>query len=484
MSPQSYRSAVHISAIFGFYLSCAMLVPAFADFYSDHRDWIVFARASFFCGAFFAATVLATRDAPAQLNRKMGFLLVNLLWVVFSLVGAVPLWLSSKELNLMQAVFESVSAVTTTGSTVMVGLDHAAPGVLLWRSMLQWFGGIGIVALGLFVMPFLRVGGISFLRMESSDTNEKVFARIATFMRAFVMIYVAITLACSVAYHQFGMTQFDALNHAMTTVATGGFSTHDASFGHYDSVPLLWASTFFMTLCSLPFSVLILFVVKRSTTALRDPQILVFLGYLAVMGMALAAYHRVYNGVPFATALSHSFFNLASILSTSGYASEDYTLWGPFAVALAFFATFAGGCSGSTAGGIKAYRFVILFGAVRPLVTQILYLNSVTPVRYGGATVDPELQRAVFLFFAVFLALWAFGTLALGALGHDFTTAASSVITALSNVGPGVGPVVGPAGNFSTMSDPALAILSVLMIMGRLEVMTVLVLVSPIFWRS
>ncbi|MFK0278690.1 TrkH family potassium uptake protein [Ensifer sp. NPDC090286] len=484
MSPQNYRSAIHIASIFGFYLSCAMLVPAFADFYSGDDDWVLFARSSFFCGGFFAAAAFATRDAPPQLSRKMGFLLVNLLWLVFSIVGAVPIWLASSDLNITQAIFESVSAVTTTGSTVIVGLDHKAPGLLLWRSMLQWFGGIGIVALGLFVMPFLRVGGISFLRMESSDTSEKVFARIATFMRAFVVIYVVITLTCAVAYHLFGMTQFDALNHAMTTVATGGFSTHDASFGYYDSLGLLWASTFFMTLCSLPFSVLILFAVKRSTSALKDPQIFVFIAYLVVTAVALAAYHRVANGVAFGTALSHSFFNLASILSTSGYASQDYTTWGSFAVVLAFFATFVGGCSGSTAGGIKAYRFVIIAGAVRPLITQILYPNSVTTVRYGGAAVDAELQRAVFLFFAVFLALWAAGSLAIAALGYDLMTSASAVITALSNVGPGVGPVIGPAGNFSTLSDPALAVLSVLMIMGRLEVMTVLVVMSPFFWKS
>lgn len=484
MFAETYRSALHVAAVFGFYLSCAMLLPAFVDFYTDHPDWMVFARAAIFCGGFCAAAALATRDTPPPLNRKTGFLLVNLLWVVFSVVGAIPLWLSSKEMGLMKAVFESVSAVTTTGSTVMTGLDHAPPGILLWRSMLQWFGGIGIVALGLFVMPFLRLGGISFFRMESSDTNEKVFARIATFMRAFVVIYVAITLLCSTAYHVLGMTQFDALNHAMTTVATGGFSTHDASFGYFNSVPLLWASTFFMTLCSLPFSILILFVVKRSAKPLRDPQILVFLGYLTLAAFLLAAYHRLTNGVPFGVALSHSFFNLASILSTCGYASEDYTLWGSFAVILAFFATFAGGCSGSTAGGIKAYRFVIIFGTVKPAITRILYPNSVMMVRYGETTVDADMQRAVFLFFGVFISLWALGSLALGALGYDILTAMSGVITALSNVGPGVGPIIGPAGNFATLSDPALGVLSVLMIMGRLEVMTVLVFFSPFFWRS
>lgn len=364
MTIADLRAALHVAAVFGIYLSVTMVVPAFADFYVGDPDAAVFARLTALSTGFFVALAMATREGPPQLNRRMGVLLVNLLWVVFCLVGAIPLWLSTEGLTFTKALFESVSAVTTTGSTVMVGLDHAPPGILLWRSMLQWFGGIGIVALGLFVMPFLRLGGMAFFRLESSDTNEKVFSRIATFMRAFVAIYVAITIACAATYHVLGMSQFDALNHAMTTVATGGFSTHDASFGYFDNLALLWAATFFMTVCSLPFSILILFAVKRSAASLRDPQIAVFLGYLIVSALLLAVYHRMESGIGFGTSLTHAFFNLASILSTCGYASQDYTTWGPFAVSLAFIATFAGGCSGSTAGGIKAYRFVVMYGAI------------------------------------------------------------------------------------------------------------------------
>lgn len=484
MTATDLRAALHVAALFGIYMSIAMVVPAFADFYVGDHDAVGFARLAALGTAFFAALAMATREGPPQLNRRMGVLLVNLLWVVFCLVGAIPLWQSSEGLTFTKALFESVSAVTTTGSTVMVGLDHAPPGVLLWRSMLQWFGGIGIVALGLFVMPFLRLGGMAFFRLESSDTNEKVFSRIATFMRAFVAIYVAITVACAATYHILGMSQFDALNHAMTTVATGGFSTHDASFGHFKSLPLLWAATFFMTICSLPFSILILFAVKRSSASLRDPQIAVFLGYLGVSGVLLAVYHRVESGVDFGASLTHSFFNLASILSTCGFASQDYTTWGPFAVSLAFIATFAGGCSGSTAGGIKAYRFVVMYGAVRPAIMKVLYPNSVVTVRYGGNIVDSEMQRAVFLFFSVFISFWAAGTLSLSAMGYDFATSASAVVTSLSNVGPGIGSLVGPAGNFAGMSDPALTLLSALMLMGRLEIVTVLVVLSPFFWRS
>ncbi len=216
--------------------------------------------------------------------------------------------------------------------------------MLVWRSLLCWLGGIGIVVLGLFIIPYLRVGGMSFFKTESSDTSDKPFARLASFSRAFLLIYVSITVLCTVAYNMAGMNRFDAINHAMSTVATGGFSTHDASFAYFGSIPLLWTATFFMALCSLPFSILIVLVVRGRLDALRDPQIIVFLGYLSAFSIAVAIYHRLANGVEFHLALAHSFFNITSILSTSGYASEDYSLWGPFVVMVAFIATFMGGC--------------------------------------------------------------------------------------------------------------------------------------------
>jgi trk system potassium uptake protein TrkH len=479
-----YRAVVNIAAICGLYLAAAMLVPALVDIYYGHRDWKVFMLSAALVGGLSTLTAAATHAGPPPFNKKMGFLLVNVLWLVFSLVGALPFMLSSLEMDFAKALFESVSAITTTGSTVISGLDNAPPGILMWRSLLHWLGGIGIVALGLFVMPYLRVGGISFFKMESSDTNDKPFARIASFTRAFVLIYVLITLACTLVFAALGMSRFDAVNHAMATVATGGFSTHDASFGYFNSLPLLWAGTFFMTLCSLPFSILIVFMVRGRLDALRDPQIGVFLGYLVLFSLAIAVYHRIQNGVPFHEALAHSFFTVSTILSTTGYASQDYTLWGPFVVTMAFFMTFMGGCSGSTAGGIKAYRFIILFNSMRTGLYKLIYPNGIHIVRYGKMAVDSDLQRNVFLFFVTYLLLWATGSVAMTAMGYDLMTSASSVITALSNVGPGVGPIVGPAGNFSTISDPALYLLTIMMLLGRLEVLTVLVVLTPLFWKS
>ncbi|SMF52124.1 TrkH family potassium uptake protein [Neorhizobium sp. CSC1952] len=484
MNANLLRSVIYITALCALYLSIAMFLPALVDLYYGHSDWQVFAMSGFMVGGVAAAAALATRGPPPVFNKRLGFLLVNVLWAMFSLVGAIPLFLAEHELTFAQALFESISGITTTGSTVIVGLDDMPPGILLWRSLLTWLGGIGIVGLGLFVLPFLKVGGASIFKLESSDTGDKPFARLASFTRAFLIAYVLLTLACAIAYDMAGMSHFDALNHAMSTIATAGFSTHDASFGYFpDNEALLIIGTIFLTICSLPFSVIILLAVRNRLDAARDPQILVFLGYLCAISIALAVYHHLRNGVDMNDALIHSFFNMASILSTGGFASDDYTLWGPFAVLTAFFATFIGGCSGSTAGGIKAYRFVVMFNVVRAGLNKLIYPNAIYPVRYGALTVDAETQRGVFLFVSLYIFLWVVGSIGMALFGYDFLTATSSVITALSNVGPGVGPIIGPVGNFSTISDPALYLLSLMMLLGRLEILTVLVLLTPIFWR-
>ena len=261
MNTNLLRTLVYIAALCGLYLSTAMLVPAMVDLYYRDDNWSVFTVSAAMVGGISLTAAMATRGPPPAFSKRMGFLLVNVLWAVFSVVGAIPLYFADLDLTFAQALFESISGITTTGSTVISGLDNIAPGILMWRSLLAWLGGIGIVALGLFVLPFLRVGGMSFFKMESSDTGDKPFARLATFTRAFMAVYVGITLACIIAYDFAGMSHFDAINHAFSTVATAGFSTHDMSFAYFDSYSILWISTFFMTVCSLPFSILIVFVI-------------------------------------------------------------------------------------------------------------------------------------------------------------------------------------------------------------------------------
>ncbi|WP_412049071.1 TrkH family potassium uptake protein [Hoeflea sp. Naph1] len=482
MNGHTIRSAVFIASMAGLYLSAAMLIPAGLDFYFGNPDWQVFAISAFVVGSICLASAAANRGVMAPFSKRLGFLVVNLLWLTLSITGAIPFYLSSLGLDMADALFESVSAVTTTGATVISGLDNVPPGLLLWRSLLQWMGGIGIVALGLLVLPFLKVGGFSVFRMESSDTAEKPLARFAAFIQAFFAIYIGLTVACTVLYSLLGMSQLDALNHAMTTIATGGFSTHDASFGAFQSPALIWTATFFMAVAGLPFSVMILFAVRGRLDALRDPQILAYAGILLVLSITIALSLRLGQGEGFGMALTHAAFNVVSIVTTTGFASSDYTLWGPLPVALFFMATFLGGCSGSTAGGIKAYRLVIIASSIRSGLLRLIYPNSVRPVRYGNIVVEPDMQRTVFLFVCAYFGVWALGSVALAATGLDIETAISGSITALANVGPGIGPVIGPAGNFASLGDPAKMILVFLMLLGRLEILAVLVLLVPGFW--
>ncbi len=470
--------------MFAIYLSAAMLVPAAVDLYYGNDDWRVFAFSALFTGGLAFGVSLATQGRAPVISSRFGFLVVNLLWLTACAVGAVPMIASSVEFSLSDAVFESVSGVTATGATVIVGLDGMPPGLLLWRSILQWIGGLGVIALGLFVLPFLNVGGVSYFRIESSDIEDRPFDRFSTFAVGLVSIYALLTLACAVAYAAAGMRTFDALNHAMTTVATAGFSTHDASMGHYgDNSAILWVGTLFMFIGALPFSILILFAVRGRLDALRDPQIRVFAGYVVVFVLAVAIYMRVANDQPFFDALTHAAFNFVSIITTTGYASDDYSQWGPFAVAAAFVAMFLGGCSGSTTGGIKAYRFLILFKLLANGLRRFVYPSTVVTVRYGDRPVEDDLQRAVVLFMSAFLVIWALIILMLAATGLDFVTAISAALTGLTNVGPGLGPIVGPAGTFAPVPDIAKWIMALAMLMGRLEILAVLVIFTPVFWE-
>ncbi len=484
MQYPAIRAAVHAAAIFAIYLSFAMLVPAAVDLYYGHEDWRSFAFSAFFTGGLALAIALATQGRQPPLSTRFGFLVVNLLWLTTSIVGAVPLLVSVSDISVTDAVFEAVSGITTTGATAISGLDDLPPGLLLWRSILQWMGGLGVIALGLFVLPFLNIGGVSYFRIESSDIEDRPFERFSTYTTSLIAIYSGMTLLCAICYAAAGMNGFDAVNHALTTISTAGFSTHDASFGYYGDQPeMLWIGTFFMFVGALPFSIVVLFAVRGNLDALRDPQIRIFAAYALVIILAVAIYLRISDERPFFDALTHAAFNFMSIITTTGYASEDYSLWGPFAVAMAFAATFLGGCSGSTTGGIKAYRFLILFELIANGLRKLIYPNTVQIVRYGDRVVDETMQRAVVLFMSAFLVIWLITTVLLAATGLDVLSATTGALTSLTNVGPGLGDMIGPAGNFSAVPDAAKWIMSGAMLLGRLEILAVLVIFTPVFWR-
>lgn len=478
------RAAIHIASVFAIYLSFAMLVPAAVDLYYGNPDWQVFAFSALFTGGLALAVALATQGRLPAPTTRFAFLLVNLLWLTMAVAGAVPLYASSLDLSLTDAFYEAVSGVTTTGSTVIEGLDRAPPGLLVWRSLLNFMGGIGVIAFSLFLLPLLNIGGVSYFKIESSDIEERPFERFTLFIASMIAIYTTLVAACALAYAAAGMDGFNAINHAMSTVATGGLSTHDTSFARYSDQPaVLWVATVFMFIGALPFSILILLAVRGRLDALRDPQIRVFAGYVIVFAVAVSVYLRLGFDMPFWQALTHGVFNTVSIITTTGYASDDYTQWGPFALACFFVATFLGGCSGSTSGGIKAYRFLILFELLANGLRKLIYPNTVTTVRYGDRAIDEPMQRAVVLFIASFFMIWLIATVLIAAAGVDFLTATTGALSAITNVGPGLSPQIGPVGSFADIPDAAKWVLSFAMLLGRLEILAVLVIFTPVFWR-
>lgn len=481
---QHLRPALYIASFFALVLSVAMIIPALVDAGDGRASWSVFAVSAAGVLCIGLLGVVSLREPIPAFTPRFGFLLTTVIWLVSVTCAAVPFWLSPLQITTAGAFFEAMSGLTTTGATVLSELDSTPRSFLLWRLMLQWFGGIGIIAIGLFLFPFLRIGGMQIFRTESSDRSDKALPRIASITRALAFIYVAITITCAIVYAALGMDFFDAVNHAMTTVATGGFSTHDRSFGFFEDSRLLWAAVVFMLLGALPFVLYVEFLVRGRLTLWRDWQVRTYLAGLFVTILALSIWLENTRNIEFETALTQATFNVVSVVTTTGYASDDYAVWGPFAFGVFFILTFIGGCSGSTTGGIKVYRFIIVFQALRRAFARLVYPNAVKPLRFGERIIEQEVYDSVIIYFIAFFLIYAFTILALSLAGQDFITALTGAQTALTNVGPGLGETIGPAGNFAPLGEFELWLLSFVMLLGRLEIMTVLILFTPVFWRD
>lgn len=459
------------------------LFPAGVDAAADNPDWRTFVDTAFVCGFLGGALILSTRGQPITLNFRQAFLLTTSSWILISAFGALPFMFSSLRLGFTDAFFESMSGLTTTGSTILTGLDTLPPGILLWRSLLQWLGGIGIIAMAIALLPMMRVGGMQLFRAESSDQSEKAFPRAAQVAGATVVIYVFLSILCATAYVVQGMSPFEAINHAMTTISTGGFSTSDQSFGRFDGYALPWTATLFMILGSLPFALYVRTVHGDRGALFGNSQVRLFLAITATAAAVMALWLVRLDHMPVPDAVTLAAFNVVSILTTTGYASTDYTLWGALPAGLIFLLTFFGGCTGSTAGGLKVFRFEILALQVKRQLFRLVYPNAVYSLTYDRRPLPDDVLASVSAFVVLFLA--ATGGLAFLLLltGLDLTTALSGAATAIANVGPGLGGTIGPAGTFTALPDSAKWILGAGMLLGRLEIFTVLVIFVPSFWR-
>jgi trk system potassium uptake protein TrkH len=428
--------------------------------------------------------ILTTRSPMRRMNIRQAFILTTGSWLVLTVFSALPFAFSDLGLSYTDAFFEAMSGITTTGSTVITGLDSAPAGILLWRALLQWLGGIGIIVMAIAILPMLRIGGMQLFRMESSDHSEKAMPRVTQVASGIGFIYLALTAICAAALWAVGFDGFDAIAHAMTTIATGGFSTSDGSIGGFGNAPAELIITLFMIVGGLPFVLYLQAVRGRPVALYRDSQVRWFLTVIAACVLVLGIWHHFTTGASLGQSYREVAFNVVSIITGTGYSSADYGNWGAFAVGMFFFLMFVGGCAGSTTCGIKVFRFQVLYATAEAQVHRLVQPHGVFVPHFNNRPITEEIAGSVMGFFFLFVITFAAIALALGAIGLDFITAVSGAATAICNVGPALGGIIGPAGNFSTLPDAAKWVLSAGMLLGRLELFTVMVMFAPSFWRD
>lgn len=466
-------------------LGLTMLIPAIVDVAWGNVDYLAFLASSAITLFVGGVMVTTTFRRGIQLAIREAFILTSSVWVVLPAFAALPFVLSELQLSYTDAFFEAMSGLTTTGSTVITGLDRVPPGILIWRAILQWLGGVGIIVTAIAVLPLLQVGGMQLFRMESSEQSDKALPRAAQIAGATAIAYTIMTVACAAALFLAGIPAFQSIAHAMTTVATGGFSTSDSSVGGLNSAAAEWIIMAFMVLGSLPFVLYLQAVRGRPLMLWRDTQVRWFFitvaGAIALVLVLTGLSDRVANWLD---SIRLAAFNSISIITGTGYASDDYGQWGRSATALFFFFTFIGGCAGSTSCGIKIFRFRVMFESARVQINQLIRPNTVVVPRFNGRPLETHVIDAVMGFFFLFAMVFCMLAFFLTLTGLDLTTAISGAATAVSNVGPGLGDTIGPSGTFQPLPDTAKWLLATGMLLGRLEFLTVMVLFTRRFWRA
>ena len=466
-------------------LGILMILPLLVDLTNNNLSWISFMISSLLSMAVGIAIILSTKGGKKEtLIMQDAFLLTTLSWIFIALFGSIPFYLSEFNFSFTDAFFESMSGVTTTGSSIIENLEIMSEGILIWRALLQWIGGVGIIVMALSILPVLQVGGMQVFRTESSDTTEKILPRTAQISSAVIIIYGSLTFLCFLLYWLFGMSIFDAFAHAMTTIATGGFSTKSGSIGAFDSVSIEYTSAIFMLLSSLPILIYLKIFKKQIKEVLADTQVVTFLLIILISSLLIIFYLWINDMKTISDSFRYGFVNVTSIITGTGYTTDNFNLWGPFPIYLLFFGMFIGGCAGSTTCGIKVFRFQILFETFKNQTQKLLHPHGVFIPHYNHKKLETDVTTSVMSFFFVFILSFVAITLLLSMTDLDFVTSLSAAATSLANVGPGLGPTIGPESTFFSLSIAAKWILIVSMLLGRLELFTILVLFLPAFWKK
>ncbi|MEL7132456.1 MAG: TrkH family potassium uptake protein [Pseudomonadota bacterium] len=465
-------------------LGLAMILPLLVDVAEGRGHWPVFAECAILTVLIGGLIALSCQNSVKEgLTIQQTFLLTTGVWLALPIFGALPFVLGATEARFVDAFFEAMSGLTTTGSTVLSGLDELPKGLLLWRGILQWLGGIGIIVVAMVFLPELRVGGMQIFRTEAFDTFGKILPRATEIASRISVIYVALTLICALAYIAAGMGAFDATVHAMTTIATGGFANYDASFAAFGP-GVSYVATIFMILAALPFVRFVQLSAGTARPLLYDRQIHVFLITAFTIVAVIAGWNLWQQNAANEGAVRAALFNTVSLMTGTGYANADYGQWGSFAVAVLFFTGLIGGCAGSTACSIKVFRYQLLFASIKAQLQKTRSPHGIFTPRYAGRPVGEDVLNSVMSFFMFFVVTLGVLAVALAMTGLDFVTALSGASTALANIGPGFGDEIGPSGNFAGLNDTAKWLLAAAMLIGRLELMAVYVIFTIQFWRA
>lgn len=479
-----FKPVIYVNGILLLILAAAMGVPALVDVASADRDWAVFALSALVTGFIGLGLALGARpERHGPLNTRQAFLLTGSTWFLLSAFAALPFIFSALNLSVADGVFEAVSGFTTTGSTVINGLDRAPKGILLWRALLNWLGGLGIVIMAVAIMPILRIGGMQMFKMETSDKNNKVKPRITQVATAITTVYVSVTVLAALGFWATDMTVFEAICHAFAALSTGGFSTSDQSLGHW-STATQWVTIAAMLAGGTTFTLLITPWKYKRWPFLYDSQIRWYASFLSFFSALLAFWQWAVNDMEPGEAITHAAFNVVSLVTTTGFTTTDYSAWGGFAQVAFFILLFIGGCTGSSAGGVKIFRWEVLFKLAGVHLKRLLHPHGIFVIDFNDRHIPKSVVNSVLGFMTVYFLTFALFALALTGVGLDLISALSGSAQALSNVGPGLGAIIGPAGNYKSLPDLAKWIMAFEMILGRLELFSVIVLFSRTFWRE
>tara|TARA_Y100000590_G_scaffold210698_1_gene238702 strand:- start:131 stop:1579 length:1449 start_codon:yes stop_codon:yes gene_type:complete len=464
-------------------LGLSMIVPILAQFFYNQID-SGFISSSLVTILFGVLFVLSNLDHNKKLNLPQAFLLTALSWLSIAIFGSLPFIFSEVELSITDAFFESMSGITTTGSTIITNLNETPKAILLWRGMLQWLGGIGIIVMAITLMPIMNIGGMQLFVISTSNTPEKILPKSKEISIRLILVYLSLTLICAFFYKIFGMNFFDSIVHSMTTIATGGFSNYNESIGYFNSSLIELTSIIFIILGSIPFISYIKYLNGDKKIFLKDAQIKTFLKIVIFSIFILFFYLSLKNQSIFDINLRAITFNVISILTGTGYVTQNFSEWGNFPLIYFLILMFIGGCAGSTACGIKIFRVQILYQFISNQLKKIIYPRGIFKIKYENNIVDEKFLASIMSFIFLYVVIFFIITALLSTNGLDFVTSLSAAATSISNVGPGLGDIIGPNGNFSKLSDVSKWILSLAMILGRLELFAVLVLFIPSFWRK